>query len=75
MKIYVVQVLLLLALATANDEEPEDNEFLYLDADENEPVIEFLPAMRGNPSQGDFRESMKPKMVEFYNPFCVSKKG
>jgi len=39
--------------------------FLYLDAEENSPVIEFFDA-----DHGDFRSSRKPKVVNFYNPYC-----
>ena len=46
----------------------DPNEYLYLDPTENAPVIEFSMT-----EKGDFRRSTKPKMVEFYNPFCVSR--
>jgi hypothetical protein len=53
-------------------EEPDQSDFLYANPKENDPVMEFFPATAHLPMRGDFRTSVMPKMVEFYDPYCVS---
>ena len=67
---------------TAEDASSPDSptNYLYFDPEENDPVMELVTAHTGDedgeesttPGRGDFRLSKKPKIVEFYNPFCVS---
>ena len=68
-------------VAEDTESSPDDNnnsrhsptDFLYFDPQENDPVMELVSAQEGGEQQGrgDFRLSNKPKMIEFYNPFCV----
>lgn len=67
MKLSFESSVLLLFILVFWAEAQDESEFLYLDPTENAPVIEFALT-----DKGDFRKSTKPKVVEFYNPFCVS---
>lgn len=64
-------------LSPDNNDNKSPSEFLYFDPQENYPVMELVTAQAGDEnnearqSRGDFRLSDKPKMIEFYNPFCV----
>ena len=49
-----------------------DDQYMYLDAEVNSPVQDYVLASPTQEARGDFRKSKKPKIVEFYSPFCVS---
>lgn len=72
MRVFGTAVVLLIGFFGSNAYALEDGDFFYGDAAANAPVIEFFPAMNDKPSRGDFRKSTKPRMVEFYHPYCVS---
>lgn len=66
------------SITTAEDASSPDSpmHYLYLDPQENAPVMELVTARAGDEDgeepRGDFRLSNKARVVEFYNPFCVS---
>ena len=57
----LVTVAAFMAGEVAGQDPPSETDFLYYDANENAPVLDFVPATGWGWDRGDFRKSTKPK--------------